>query len=670
MSTSGILSLALAGALVFAAASPLAAQQPQRATPPPRAEAPFNAVVFEESVRRRMQGQARGYAFVVADRDGTEARVSDGWAQAPGDGDVRMTTDTYTCVGSLTKLLSGIALLHLFEQRRLAPESVDAQLDRRIWAQLPVRWRAEYGGRNVERITYRHLLQHRTGFTVEDDSDTPVPEPMVAGVRASDVGIVDKYRNFDFKLLRYLIPTIAYPADVAALETELSQLPLEEYLRQANIRFSLLYEKYMLTEVLRPVLGDARASCRPETGLAGLPVAKRYSSARGTSGSYVITRAEHVAAGDFCASQGSWYLSMDGLARFARAYLYTDRLIGAQTRALMFQPDRPSDALIYSHPGTSDAFGVELGQRTWPGHRGDEKDYHSALILLPYGRVGVAAVNSDMQDDAPPLQQMLLDAYHDATRGQPIARAWHGLTPAKYQEYATELYASGHTIDWVDFYDVGGKVYVNAIFRPGARDRAYARHDLTADQYQREYDERVKSGRWRLKLVDAYLERGEIRYAFLMVPGDADGAPAYHGVDAKRHQQLFEQYTGRGYAPTSISIVVVDGVPRYATSWARRAAGGLMVRSDLDGREYQKLAEDMVGRGLRLAYLNAWEQAGQLRYSAIYTGGEGRQVLRHGLTSAEYQEEFDRRREEGYALRLVTAAGAGREARYAAAWER
>ena len=148
---------------ILAGGGATSGQAPQRTpvTPAPV----FNGVLFEEHVRGTLNGIVKGYAFAVADRNGAiQAKAAGGWAQDPSDGNVRMTTDTATAIGSVTKVLSGAALLHLFERHALANTSVDAQLDMKMLSKLPEKWQFQWRGRNLERITYRHLLQHQSGF--------------------------------------------------------------------------------------------------------------------------------------------------------------------------------------------------------------------------------------------------------------------------------------------------------------------------------------------------------------------------------------------------------------------------------------------------------------------------------------------------------------------------
>jgi CubicO group peptidase (beta-lactamase class C family) len=634
----------------------------------------FNGVLFEEHVRTTMNGIVKGYAFAVADRDGTiQATAAGGWAQDPSDGNVRMTTDTATAIGSVTKVLSGAALLHLFERHTLANTTVDAQLDMSMLAKLPEKWRFQWRGRNLERITYRHLLQHKSGFRDASCGGKALTqlEQFAAGVKIQDVGKLRCYNNFNYYLLRYLIAAIAYPGDTAAIDKKYESLPLEEHLGKVNVEYSQLYERFMRDEFLPRSLDTLLTTCRPQKDLGARGAAKGYSSKDDKKGVFTNTLDWEKSAESYCPSQGSWYLSAESLALFGRNLLYTDRWVSPATRRLMFDPANGNDEFPWASTVRNNQFGQEMGQSVWPSHGGSQNGYKAALVQLPYGFVGAALINSaDRESDQ--IAKTLMDAFYAGTRGKPISRTRHGLTRSAYQAYVSELDEGNHTVDWVDFYNVGQQVFVNVIVRPaGTRGKNYVRSNLTAAQYQQEFEEQVLRGRRRLLLVDSYLDGGQVRYACIMGAGDGKDLPAYHGADAARHKKLFDTYTGRGFVPTSVSVVSVNGERSFSTSWERGRPNDLMVRSTVDGGEYQKLVNDMVSRTMALTYLNTYVHQGEVHYSAVFVGGAGRdQEWRHGMTSGKYQDIFDTLTGRGLGLRLVTGAGAGTSHVFAAVWER
>ena len=124
-------------------------------------QAQFNPTIFADSINQRIAGRVKGHSFVIANEAGIEAKVSGGYAQAPGDGDVLMKTYIASNIGSVSKMFSGIALLNLFDKHVLSSDSVQDQLDTPIWDKLPPKWRSSYPGINLEYITYRNLLQHK-----------------------------------------------------------------------------------------------------------------------------------------------------------------------------------------------------------------------------------------------------------------------------------------------------------------------------------------------------------------------------------------------------------------------------------------------------------------------------------------------------------------------------
>lgn len=63
----------------------------------------FNAIVFEEKIHQALANQVKGYSVVIANEAGIQAKVSGGWGQAPGDGNVPMKTYISSGIGSVSK---------------------------------------------------------------------------------------------------------------------------------------------------------------------------------------------------------------------------------------------------------------------------------------------------------------------------------------------------------------------------------------------------------------------------------------------------------------------------------------------------------------------------------------------------------------------------------------
>jgi CubicO group peptidase (beta-lactamase class C family) len=152
------LRIALYGACL--AASPMAGASGA----PSRAPA-FHPDVFSAVLHQRFDGKVVGFEAALGDENGIRAKVSNGKAQKEGDGNVPMKTYVYANIGSVSKMLSGIALLNLFDKHKLEapghPLTVQQQLDLDIYHKLPSRWRRLLPPLN-KKITYRRLLQHKS----------------------------------------------------------------------------------------------------------------------------------------------------------------------------------------------------------------------------------------------------------------------------------------------------------------------------------------------------------------------------------------------------------------------------------------------------------------------------------------------------------------------------
>lgn len=421
------LTLSLAGALLAAPLAAAQAEPPRRALP----AAAFSTARFEAAIDRQLKGLPKAWSYAVADRHGVRVSGAGGWAQAPGDGDVVMSADTASGIGSVTKMLAGAALLRLLEQRKLAPQTVDQQLDKPMLVALPPMWQSAWPGRNLERITFRQLLQHRSGFRNKNCSG-PSLDPlaqMAQGVALTDVGTLDCYNNHNYYLLRYIVATLAYPDEVKTLDARFRNRSLEDYTQTFNIVLSNLFERYVQKELLPLGIAPLAFTCRPYQ-LPAKQVAKGYGSADATKGKLLKTADSHQAAGGYCASQGSWYASAKTLAQFGRTMMLSERWLSADTRSDLYEPARWGETYPWASTVTQAELGSTFGQSRMAYHGGAEGGYRAALVLLPNGHVAAALANSPMDPTEPDedrntslrLAQALVDAFAESTRSPGTGR--------------------------------------------------------------------------------------------------------------------------------------------------------------------------------------------------------------------------------------------------------
>jgi hypothetical protein len=253
----------------------------------------------------------------------------------------------------------------------------------------------------------------------------------------------------------------------------------------------------------------------------------------------------------------------------------------------------------------------------------------------------------------------------DFSKGLPEI-AYHGVRDADYQRLFDHARASGYQLEWVDGFELRGRVFYNVVFRPKSDDWS-AVHGLTGAQYQDEYEARKRDGQ-RLRHVDSYTWRGEARYAAVFVKDGGPGVRAYHGISAEEHQRRFEEWSAQGFRARRVSVVSQGGQRRY-TALYDQGGPDVRLKSALTAAEYQDEYDRNKQAGLHLAAVDAYIHQGQLFYSALWSrAGGGATVARHGLDGAAYQEQWEGARRAGKLTRGVSAAEVGGRASYIAFW--
>jgi len=155
-----------------------------------------------------------------------------------------------------------------------------------------------------------------------------------------------------------------------------------------------------------------------------------------------------------------------------------------------------------------------------------------------------------------------------------------------------------------------------------------------------------------------------------------DGNPnpwyQFGNIDSDRYQAEFNNAGNTGFKPISVSGYLDFGVPKYAATWLASPdayAGIHGATSD----QYQAFVDAQISAGLRpevtdgypvgavpgasAVYISLWDNANTLPWYA-----------RHGLTSSEYQSEFDTWGAQGFRVYSLSAYQINGTAYFAALW--
>jgi hypothetical protein len=159
----------------------------------------------------------------------------------------------------------------------------------------------------------------------------------------------------------------------------------------------------------------------------------------------------------------------------------------------------------------------------------------------------------------------------------------------------------------------------------------------------------------------------------IAVPCTATAGPweAYHGQSLQQYQVAVQGLARDGYRPVWVNAHNANGQDRYSSVWQQGDGRAWIARHRLSSHQYQELADALSFEGYRPVCVSGYEWQGEEHFACIWERRDGPTwVARHGLTSAEYQQDFGQLAGDGYRLVCVSGYAIGNDSRYAAIWER
>ncbi|MCB0520593.1 MAG: beta-lactamase family protein [Lewinellaceae bacterium] len=296
---------------------------------------------FQEQLDSSLAGTCAGYSYSIYLDGKLENTVASGFSKLAIDGGpVSMDNTSRIHIASMSKTVSAVTVLKLLQDKGLS-------VDDNIIGYLPQQWDV---GPNIEKITFRQLLTHTSGFRetamdlcvakqdgYEDHGSLQIPrysyylklKCMVEyGVTEANMAI-SFYQNANFGLLRVIIPKLAGSEHLADDEFSSNDLNTQqEYVRLV---------RETLNDFTIDCVGDGvyHYVCPPKPAHHGLTFAD-------------LT----YAAGGF-----GWYMSPSGYGNFINS-LFQDQILNTQWRQAMvaqglgcYNASTPSGHHYVSHNG-------------------------------------------------------------------------------------------------------------------------------------------------------------------------------------------------------------------------------------------------------------------------------------------------------------------------------
>ncbi|CAG8714577.1 6526_t:CDS:1 [Acaulospora colombiana] len=201
-----------------------------------------------------------------------------------------------------------------------------------------------------------------------------------------------------------------------------------------------------------------------------------------------------------------------------------------------------------------------------------------------------------------------------------------------------------------------------------------ARHRLTSDQYQSTMNDLVAQG-YKPTYVSGYTISNSPRFAAIWQKpsGWVPAWVARHGMTSDEYQAAFNTYTSQGYRPILVNGYTVSGQDRYVAIWDKSTSGAWVARHRMTASEYQSQFNTYLAQGYRLKHVSGYAIGTEARYAALWEktpNDSSAWSARHGLTSAQYQQEFNTMTAQGYRPTVVSGYGVNGVDYYAAIWEK
>ncbi|WP_373518926.1 hypothetical protein [Pricia sp.] len=231
----------------------------------------------------------------------------------------------------------------------------------------------------------------------------------------------------------------------------------------------------------------------------------------------------------------------------------------------------------------------------------------------------------------------------------------HGIPAKKYQAEIDKIWTCGFNPYWIDAFDVKGKTYFNVIFRPSSGAAWKTRHGMSGNGYQKRFDTFKEAG-YRLTLVDSCISQGKVRYAAIWIKSPGPSIHAYHDAPENWHRDKFKELTKKGWVPVNVSCVSIGGERKITALYEKKNVGGFKLKSRMSLGQYQNLFDQYKEKGFELVYINGNIHNNKPTLSGIWYKNPPftAYVAKHNMTSAEYQNEYIKKKAGGWSTRCVT----------------
>ncbi|MGE3171446.1 MAG: serine hydrolase [Planctomycetota bacterium] len=143
---------------------------------------------------------------------------------------------------------------------------------------------------------------------------------------------------------------------------------------------------------------------------------------------------------------------------------------------------------------------------------------------------------------------------------------------------------------------------------------------------------------------------------------------AYHDADSAAHQGQFNTLSGTGYRMISLSVYGTPGNLQYAAVWVHRAGPNYIGFHDLTSAEYGDLVNTWANSHVP-TLVTACGAGANARFAGVLEASNHPVWARHGLTTQDLNDEMQLVDDAGWRIRTVDVYGTAGDPRYVVSFE-
>ena len=125
---------------------------------------------------------------------------------------------------------------------------------------------------------------------------------------------------------------------------------------------------------------------------------------------------------------------------------------------------------------------------------------------------------------------------------------------------------------------------------------------------------------YHLTYASGYTYNNDPRFAAIWEKSSTAPWVARHGLTSAQYQSAFNTYTAQGYRPRFVNGYTVSNSARFVAYWDKSPApaGGWVARHGITSAQYQSEFNNWLAQGFRLVHISGYQDAGQARYAALW----------------------------------------------------